>query len=97
MTIEDINSVVELKKVIEAQKIKIAENNTRQKASINRLIAIQLRYTEQLFDAVDKLIITSEVSVRNVKHVPTTSIKWELKKMRTISLNQLKAAQSNIK
>ena len=90
-----MNDKTNEEQIIELEN-KIIERSKKHRVAISRLIAIQIRFTEQLFDAVDKSIKNAEISHRNVKHVPSTPLKWEVKRMRSISLNQLRAAQDGV-
>jgi len=84
---KDQIEVLELKQEIQYLKAKHS-------IQIAKLVSLQLRFTEQLFEAFTAALKHEETNFGNKKYTPTTKLKWHVRNLRANALNQLKSAQN---
>ena len=85
-----------LKEQILKLKNKIRSREEKHKEDIINLLSIQVEYTESIFDNIEKIVFKNEISIQEIKHIPTTFAKWDIRKIRSQYITQLRHSQSMV-
>ena len=83
-----------MQKKIDNLRQQLIEQEERHLEQINRLIAIQLAFSEHTFDIIEKSMFSSEYTIKSIKYIGATTAKWSLKKIRSNVISKLRFAQS---
>jgi hypothetical protein len=98
---QSVSKVEQLRDSLAALRIEIStlkRNHEIEKANMAKeLLGAQIEFTNGLLRHLESQIFADEVSVRDVKHVPSTVAKWKFRGITSKALSELRALYNAVK